>query len=1388
MSLEVAHGYAGITLAPELHEPMSHLEKMRVHKRLKDKDTGWKDKVQLAKFAWTSTECYIPNKHQVLTEWISNVLINLNKLEIQDEIKIELWQYFNHVLQSQRSSDVSIGKPVSLKADVAQVLLEELGTCSSKLPSCDQSHLQTVISCCTAIVSSQDSALILTAKYQTFIQFTAAMVTLSVSLLTKNGEMPKDINILLETTLEKYTSLQKQQTNQRQVLTIVCEQLMIPIFKLHFLLNTVNVDSHQRMKLSLENILRSALFHQDHHEALSKYLDGMIDKTTPKTVKTGIEVIDNCMKFVQNALCNGDIFIYNGIPILYKAFLSTERSFPGIKEFTMFQKFCEVIGLSVDLSDCNVRWDHVLNTTHKLLELRGKFELYNIGEDTNSGCVQFHWYRQLLKLLLKHPQSHLVSWFNCIRILLGMNHLILDVNLINIWKCVWIEIEKPDKDVQTSQHALLGELLQTYAKLHQFNKVISSLLKSINSAAIVDAPANLLSGIQIRLSECVQVLSPKLTLDIWKQFIDELSSHYLPTIQCCDVVTVPKKKQKTKKQSSPRTTLEFPMMQKFEFIVYILRTFLWHCKLVEDRTAVILHRIESVMTSMQEDLLKPLLRVCCTTEEVPSSLLCCCLVLYHCWGQIYLLLKHHTKYREDRDINLDTHVEDSHIFHFVNSDQWRNLTAKCKDDDKLEYMVGLLALQKQQILVQYASPSCSTAQQNISHILLHLCNLPGEDSNTDSLTTELWPSWASHWQVLTDYMPLVLPNCTHEQLGKLARHTIHTLLQHPDTHQHRISRTFLKSETFQESVYMQVAVVTGIFHNVVDILNRVSTHSDMSRLLSQLVAKEIPWLQQANTRPRLAMHNKDDIEENYVEKTITLDLNESWLQLQGIASKMNYLLKYGNNEEIELTEVCIKKLNAVLQMLSELPLEHLVLSNQTRCMIGMLLVQHVLQGSASHNTLLSVPLATKCYEIFCRFLHGVHRSVILDFLQSGTLLASLAQSVLSIWQRVNSQSEEVDEVLTNYMSACSHVITQLLQLAYRVQNWTIPLDDFMSKLKLLLKQSTKDVKKQANVDQLQSLSPIIQICSAVLKEISQISYTMKDRVNPLLKIHQRHLTEGLERLLAIITNQHLLEETSNITKVAIVILQVRLGENGDTSTEDNWNIHKSIVNKTILSLKMNNNITKPILSLNIEYLTLICQAKTLLKDHLGEEFLMDVWGITQTLMLQCVQDDDVQHLLDSLLRILLETASIVQLRQIVQESLLHLERSGDVTQTKSTLAVWKIILDKLATKEQQLDIPKEIVPTLTITMVTRLSEVKGEDPVSLLQLLDLLTVKKLLEPKMVLFTLHGCMSVQLDDIAIDEFYDVYSAVYHLINSMFLHYSKIVLTALPSYYMCLSHIL
>uniref|UniRef100_A0A3Q3DFL0 Nucleolar 27S pre-rRNA processing Urb2/Npa2 C-terminal domain-containing protein n=1 Tax=Hippocampus comes TaxID=109280 RepID=A0A3Q3DFL0_HIPCM len=97
-----------------------------IHLKLKSPHTPWEDKLKLARFAWISSQCLLPNKEQVLLDWCTYALTGWynKKVELSQTVLEGLWSCLNDFLHS-RKLHVTIkeGKPVSVRLNMAQFLV-----------------------------------------------------------------------------------------------------------------------------------------------------------------------------------------------------------------------------------------------------------------------------------------------------------------------------------------------------------------------------------------------------------------------------------------------------------------------------------------------------------------------------------------------------------------------------------------------------------------------------------------------------------------------------------------------------------------------------------------------------------------------------------------------------------------------------------------------------------------------------------------------------------------------------------------------------------------------------------------------------------------------------------------------------------------------------------------------------------------------------------------------------------------------------------------------------------------------------------------------------------------------------------------------------------------
>ncbi|TNN56305.1 Unhealthy ribosome biogenesis protein 2 [Liparis tanakae] len=270
-----------------------------IHLKLKSSQTPWEDKLKLARFAWVSSQCLLPNKEQVLLDWCTHALTRryTQKVEFSENVLEGLWFYLDDLLHSRKlHSLLKQGKVISLRLTMAQLLLDRLQECARVGPE-NTACVSTILSVCQGLLSSPALSSVFTTKYELIVDLLAKFCALACRELqqpllaeppttesgacqdeemaeclppqpasdldgsqnepiaenspdhptsdanrappkpTENTRSANVFDVLLQV-LHCYLSVQRQQANPNRVFTMVTNQLIQPLTLLRHLLTS----------------------------------------------------------------------------------------------------------------------------------------------------------------------------------------------------------------------------------------------------------------------------------------------------------------------------------------------------------------------------------------------------------------------------------------------------------------------------------------------------------------------------------------------------------------------------------------------------------------------------------------------------------------------------------------------------------------------------------------------------------------------------------------------------------------------------------------------------------------------------------------------------------------------------------------------------------------------------------------------------------------------------------------------------------------------------------------------------------------------------------------------------------------------------------------------
>ncbi|XP_061881914.1 unhealthy ribosome biogenesis protein 2 homolog [Entelurus aequoreus] len=565
-----------------------------IHLKLKSTQTPWEDKLKLARFAWISCQCLLPNKEQVLLDWCTNALSGWysKKHQFSQEVVEGLWHYLDDFLHSRKlHTALKQGKTVSVRLNMAQLLLDLL-----EESACDPTTLSvgvpTLLSVCQGILSSSVVSSIFTTKYELMVSLTVKVCSFACLQLqqasragshqpepttdtvsdfypqgdgTPKSELeedkPKENNLsahlfeLLLQVLTAYLSVQRQQANPNRVWTLVTSQMIQPLVLLRHMLTSVDyVPSHTNLcvsqqlcrdvRVKIDSILQFSLFSAEH---LAYYKEDLLPsrevskkRGTPWTKSPLRPANDLICKLVS---CEPPLpysVMSNTIPLLFKFFLESYRKTRGENEedqrllcFNFLTQLVPALDLSPSSSSgFPESWSLALLATESLLSQVLSADIYNVTSDKiRHREVQLKFYRSLVQIFFNQAQPSIPAWYRCLKVLLGLNHLILEPDLDKLLSSAWVAAECMDARVQRARQLMLCSVLQTYTKLRQLPRFFSELLYVICRPSLHNLrPPLLCDKISASIRTSVLDTPPSQSLEICSTALETMTTCIIPIL------------------------------------------------------------------------------------------------------------------------------------------------------------------------------------------------------------------------------------------------------------------------------------------------------------------------------------------------------------------------------------------------------------------------------------------------------------------------------------------------------------------------------------------------------------------------------------------------------------------------------------------------------------------------------------------------------------------------------------------------------------------------------------------------------------------------------------------------------------------------------------------
>eukprot|EP00057_Strongylocentrotus_purpuratus_P029121 XP_011683595.1 PREDICTED: uncharacterized protein LOC100889048 [Strongylocentrotus purpuratus] len=895
-----------------------------LHKRLKDNSVPIADRVKLARFGWVSNHCFLPNKHQVLLDWVSFRLVNSEKDGTSDADEQSLWLFLHDALKSQEMASIQReGKPICLRGNLCSALL-------STLLKDDVSDI--VIGCCDMILTNEKLRFVQNTKFESLIAMTVALVEMASKHLEENVCLDEHGQILrvMGKALAKSSNFLQQQQNGKKAYGLTSEQLILPCLRLYSILSSCR---HGNSELcvaglnALNNSFRSLLFSRNMAEAYKMYLMSEEGDKQKKDGRVRADVVDKFMDFLQSK--SGEASTICGFPVIYSAFLTSFKPSPDLT-FAMLQKMCSLMDFKTDGQPSgsfdDASWDRKLCTMEALLKLATSHKCYAVVEEETERTKKMEWFKEIVSHLMANKRLH-PSWYGCLDIIFSLDHNILATRMQEVWPCLLAtnasmaatmqeHDDADDARVGESRDAFLKSVMETYTKLRQIDRLTKVLLSSILTKKEFSSSIQLPASFLTSFGAAVESLTPGSTVALWDIIMSDITTNHLPAIMhhaSQSSVDPPpaKKKRKVNKQVAGENG---DAVARFEASATVLHTFLMNSKMADAaEVGQVKGQVLKLFDMMADDVLKPLLGI---FSHENQSLAFSTLLLCYGWGELHLMLRQHTNLMERVPLpTLNTPMKngDVHYLHtYSHASDWLRVMSPSVADgnEKLCFLKHQLLWQQARGLVLLANLEESSVKESLTSCISQALELSVERSESNSgrwdglighatqsnIYTALLTSLLSQSLTLFTFMD----ESMHSSVAGLVCQAVCGSMHSEDNTNECSACTvrnaalgFLDSEACRESRPMQNAVVNA-------------------------VADQLKELNKSLEAANLSNSKKDGKKDTHSKgKKQSREIQHS---------KGNQMLSGEDNFKTGVN---------LLEVLKHLPLLHLSASNRVNCMLGL---------------------------------------------------------------------------------------------------------------------------------------------------------------------------------------------------------------------------------------------------------------------------------------------------------------------------------------------------------------------------------------------------------------------------------------------------------------------
>ncbi|XP_004427212.1 PREDICTED: unhealthy ribosome biogenesis protein 2 homolog [Ceratotherium simum simum] len=1006
--------------------------------KLKSKATSWEDKLKLAHFAWISHQCVLPNKEQVLLDWARQSLVAFykKKLELKEDIVERLWIYIDNILHSRKLQNLlKNGKTINLQISLVKIINERIAEFSL---SGSQRNISAVLSCCQGILSTPALAVIYTAKQELIV---ALLSQLCWSACRQpEGAVVAQLFEVIHLALGHYLLIQQQQVNPRRAFGEVTGHLLQPCLVLRHLLSggtwTQAGQGQLRQVLSrdlrnqIEAMLRGGAFQP---ELLSSYKEELLEQQQGDTkmgaMKNLLAPMDTVIaRLVDTSYCDPSLHaavVANSVALLYKLFL--DSYFKEGNQLLCFQVLPKLFGclrISHLLEEqikalCTSDWTTELLVVEQLLNSVANNNIYNIAADRiRHEEAQFHFYRRLAELLINHPQAPVPAWFRCLKVLMSLNHLILEPDLDDLLASAWIDAEVTEFRTRKAQEALINTLFQTYVKLRQVPRLFEEILEVIcRPAAEALRQPVLAAGPSAALCECLLELPPSQVLDAWSLVLEKLQALVLPCLRA-----------------------DVDMALKSLSLSSLLHCIMFHMRSLDNSTPLpVIRRMQCMMERMLQELVKPLLDLLLDPQgpdcelwlqKVSDSVL----LLSYTWAQVDTMLSLNCSQYHSVSGALTGGAPEISSLHSllpgVETRHWKKIEKLTAQFNSLgRYCLEQLYLQKMKRTLMQTSFQSEAALHTLRCDAAYILG-----SGRESLTQRTAASWdgqvgtvsaltypVAHWHLVMSNLSILISYLSPDDVRYLASVLLRTLPTNraqegsadegPNITLENVSKAILHSPLFPEIQSLHSAFLMCLTARCSSVLCS-GVLSD-----SSLLSQQLPWL-----------FVKDHMVVAHWENRFA-NVGPEGVEPRGeIAQNLLSLVK--SDFPIQLEGEQLESILGLLEVISTLQLDNLLTPHHAYYFL-LLLSMAISKLGGSCSSSLTLKFLMTCYQLLGYLQRGKSARSVLRIMYVSDIFEIVLTSLFKATSRFLIDTD--DPSWLEFLQVIGTFLEQLMQMLIQIK-------------------------------------------------------------------------------------------------------------------------------------------------------------------------------------------------------------------------------------------------------------------------------------------------------------------------------------------------------------------